>query len=100
MTRVPDFTRLPLDDGPVTARGDWSSAFLAETGQTPETLAWATPEEIDVRPLYGPDDLAQVDHLDGLPGLPPFVRGPYPTMYVGQPWTIRQYAGFSTAEES
>ncbi|MCB9967892.1 MAG: methylmalonyl-CoA mutase [Geminicoccaceae bacterium] len=100
MTRVPDFTRLPLDDGPVTARGDWASAFLAETGQTPEALAWATPEEIDVRPLYGPDDLAQVDHLDGLPGLPPFVRGPYPTMYVGQPWTIRQYAGFSTAEES
>ncbi len=100
MSRVPSFAQLPLDDGPRVADGDWAEAFLAETGRTPDSLAWTTPEDIAVRPLYGPDDLAPVDFLESLPGLPPFVRGPYPTMYVGQPWTIRQYAGFSTAEES
>ncbi|WP_192183738.1 methylmalonyl-CoA mutase [Mesorhizobium amorphae] len=59
-----------------------------------------TPEGIAVKHLYGQGDLTGVPHLDTYPGLPPFVRGPYPTMYVQQPWTIRQYAGFSTAEES
>ncbi|ANT50657.1 methylmalonyl-CoA mutase [Mesorhizobium amorphae] len=59
-----------------------------------------TPEGIAVKHLYGQGDLKGVPHLDTYPGLPPFVRGPYPTMYVQQPWTIRQYAGFSTAEES
>ena len=61
---------------------------------------WLTPEGIDVKPLYGPDDARGLDFLDGFPGIPPYVRGPYPTMYVTQPWTIRQYAGFSTAEHS
>src|SRR6185369_14075502 len=61
---------------------------------------WLTPEGIAVKPSYGPDDLAGLDFLDTYPGLPPFLRGPYPTMYVTQPWTIRQYAGFSTAEDS
>ncbi|MFG2039586.1 methylmalonyl-CoA mutase [Dactylosporangium sp. NPDC048998] len=61
---------------------------------------WHTPEGIDVKGFYGPDDLAGVDFLHGFPGIPPYVRGPYPTMYTTQPWTIRQYAGFSTAEES
>ena len=61
---------------------------------------WLTPEGIAVKPAYGPDDLAGLDFLDTFPGIAPFLRGPYPTMYVTQPWTIRQYAGFSTAEDS
>ena len=61
---------------------------------------WQTPEGIAVRPAYSARDRAGLDFLDGWPGLPPFVRGPYPTMYVERPWTIRQYAGFSTAEDS
>jgi len=61
---------------------------------------WRTPEGIAVKSAYGPDDLTGLDFLDTYPGLPPFLRGPYPTMYVTQPWTIRQYAGFSTAEDS
>jgi methylmalonyl-CoA mutase len=62
--------------------------------------AWESPEGIEVKTTYGPDDLAGLDALDTWPGLPPYLRGPYPTMYTTQPWTIRQYAGFSTAEES
>ncbi|HZP14333.1 MAG TPA: methylmalonyl-CoA mutase, partial [Nocardioides sp.] len=61
---------------------------------------WESPEGIEVKGLYTPDDLAGADALDTYPGLSPFLRGPYPTMYTSQPWTIRQYAGFSTAEES
>ncbi len=63
-------------------------------------LIWHTPEQIPVRPLYTAADLDGVDHLDTMPGLPPFVRGPYATMYVQRPWTVRQYAGFSTAKDS
>ncbi|WP_243056871.1 methylmalonyl-CoA mutase [Nocardioides sp. SR21] len=61
---------------------------------------WMSPEGIEIKPSYGPEDIAGLDALDTLPGLSPFLRGPYPTMYTTQPWTIRQYAGFSTAEES
>lgn len=61
---------------------------------------WLSPEGIEIKPMYGPEDLEGLDALDTLPGLSPFLRGPYPTMYTTQPWTIRQYAGFSTAEES
>ena len=61
---------------------------------------WLTPEGIAVKPAFTADDIAGIDFVDGWPGVPPFVRGPYPTMYVEQPWTIRQYAGFSTAEDS
>ena len=61
---------------------------------------WETPEGIAVRPVYGPEDRNGLDFLDGLPGLPPYLRGPYPTMYVQRPWTVRQYSGFSTAEDS
>ncbi len=63
-------------------------------------LAWTTPEGIDVKPAYGPDAIAGLDTWQGFPGVAPFVRGPYPTMYATNPWTIRQYAGFSTAEDS
>ncbi|MFC7495109.1 MULTISPECIES: methylmalonyl-CoA mutase [unclassified Nocardioides] len=61
---------------------------------------WMSPEGIEIKPMYGPEDIAGLDALGTLPGLSPFLRGPYPTMYTTQPWTIRQYAGFSTAEES
>ena len=66
----------------------------------PDTTAWTTPEQIPLQPAYTPDDLADVDHLDYAAGIPPYLRGPYSTMYAFRPWTIRQYAGFSTAEES
>src|SRR5262245_8001006 len=71
------------------------------TGESP--LAgqhWLTPEEIPVKPAYSADDLSGIDFLDTFPGIAPYLRGPYPTMYVSQPWTVRQYAGFSTAEDS
>ncbi|MGH9191614.1 MAG: methylmalonyl-CoA mutase family protein, partial [Acidimicrobiales bacterium] len=80
---------------------DWR-ALAAEDlkGADADSLVWATPEGIDVRPLYTAADLAGVEALDSLPGFPPFVRGVRATMYANRPWTIRQYAGFSTAEES
>ena len=65
-----------------------------------EELFWETPEGIKVKPLYTEDDIKQLNHEIGLPGLPPYTRGPRATMYTNRPWTIRQYAGFSTAEES
>ena len=83
---IPDFSQIPFRplDAPAPAPAE----------------PWLTPEGIAVKSLYGPDDLAGLKNLDTWPGLPPYLRGPYPTMYVNQPWTVRQYAGFSTAEES
>ncbi|MEX4007171.1 methylmalonyl-CoA mutase [Neoaquamicrobium sediminum] len=78
----------------------WRAAAEKEAKRDPETLVWQTPEGIAVKPLYTAEDLEGVGHLGSLPGQPPFVRGPRATMYAGRPWTIRQYAGFSTAEES
>jgi methylmalonyl-CoA mutase len=69
-------------------------------GRPLESLTWHTPEGIDVAPLHTEEDIAGLEHLGSMPGLPPYVRGPRATMYAGRPWTIRQYAGFSTAEES
>ena len=86
-SKVPDFSTLGFDAPAASAR--------AATGEP-----WTTPEGIDVKPVYGPVDLAPIDFLDTYPGAPPFLRGPYPAMYAAQPWTIRQYAGFSTAEDS
>ncbi|MEM0923802.1 MAG: methylmalonyl-CoA mutase family protein, partial [Pseudomonadota bacterium] len=68
--------------------------------RSPDDLIWETPEGIAVKPLYTAEDAAALDHLGGLPGVSPFTRGPRATMYAGRPWTIRQYAGFSTAEAS
>ncbi|WP_192250971.1 methylmalonyl-CoA mutase [Mesorhizobium caraganae] len=79
---------------------DWHLLAERELKASPDILVWRTPEGIDVKPLYTADDLGGADHLATLPGLKPFVRGPRATMYAGRPWTIRQYAGFSTAEES
>ena len=69
-------------------------------GKPLESVHWRTPEGIDVKPLYTASDLESISRIDSMPGMPPFTRGPKATMYVGRPWTIRQYAGFSTAEES
>jgi methylmalonyl-CoA mutase len=79
---------------------DWRKLAQKDLKADPDTLVWHTPEGIDVKPLYTGEDLQGIGHLDSLPGFEPFVRGPRATMYAGRPWTIRQYAGFSTAEES
>jgi methylmalonyl-CoA mutase len=83
---------------PDFATVSWSEPKSGEA--KPRLDSWQTPEGISVKRLYGESDLAGLPFLDTWPGLAPFIRGPYPTMYVQQPWTIRQYAGFSTAEES
>jgi methylmalonyl-CoA mutase len=75
-------------------------SFTEWAGEENLKREWLTPEQILLKPVYGPDDLARLEHLDFAAGIPPFLRGPYSTMYVMNPWTIRQYAGFSTAEES
>ncbi|MFD8208728.1 methylmalonyl-CoA mutase [Streptomyces sp. NPDC059695] len=96
---IPDFSGIELgaqaaDGGP----DEWRSAVKKAAGG--DDLLWETPEGIAVKPLYTGQDLEGLDFLDTRPGMAPYLRGPYPTMYVNQPWTIRQYAGFSTAEES
>lgn len=82
------------------SRKDWEEKFKQETGKSLDDFIWETMEQIPVKSLYTNDDLKELEHKDYLSGLPPFFRGPYATMYVQRPWTIRQYAGFSTAEES
>ncbi|MEJ6500189.1 MAG: methylmalonyl-CoA mutase [Rhodobacterales bacterium] len=79
----------------------WAKIAAKELrGKPLESLDWMTPEGIKVKPVYGPEDLAGLDHVGDMPGMAPYTRGPKATMYAGRPWTIRQYAGFSTAEES
>ncbi|MFK0170966.1 methylmalonyl-CoA mutase [Streptomyces sp. NPDC090306] len=98
---IPDFTTVNLGTPTADADADdgaWRAAFEKATGGGDPL--WETPEGITVKPLYTGQDLAGLDFLETRPGIAPFLRGPYPTMYVNQPWTIRQYAGFSTAEES
>src|SRR5579863_10630632 len=87
MSQIPNFSTVPFaaPSNPISAGA-------------PRT--WTTPEGVDVKSLYGPRDREGLDLGSEWPGLPPYLRGPYPTMYVKQPWTVRQYAGFSTAEES
>ncbi|MEU1446431.1 methylmalonyl-CoA mutase [Streptomyces mirabilis] len=96
---IPDFSGIelgvPKADG---GNDEWRSAVKKATGGA--DLLWETPEGIAVEPLYTGQDLEGLDFLGTYPGIVPYLRGPYPTMYVNQPWTIRQYAGFSTAEES
>ena len=98
--QLPDFTKIAA---PTPSAGDadrWRSGVESATGLELSKLAWETPEGIDVAPLYTAADVSGLDFLDTYPGIAPFLRGPYPTMYVNQPWTVRQYAGFSTAEDS
>jgi len=100
---VPDLSTVDLAAPAVAdpgARERWAAAAQSATGLEVDEQRWETPEGIDVAPLYSAADLDGLDFLHTYPGLAPFLRGPYPTMYVNQPWTIRQYAGFSTAEDS
>ncbi|MDR6303635.1 methylmalonyl-CoA mutase [Nitrobacter vulgaris] len=90
MTRIPNFADVAF--APVTP--------LVAGSFEPSPEFWPTPEGIPVKPSYSEADLVGIDFLDTWPGIAPYLRGPYPTMYVNQPWTIRQYAGFSTAEDS
>lgn len=85
---------------PRASQEDWRQLAERELRLSPDDLLWRTPEGIDVKPLYTAEDIIGIVHLHSLPGVKPFVRGPRATMYAGRPWTIRQYAGFSTAEES
>ena len=89
MTRIPSFAEVSFEQ---------SAGANAAPAETPPV--WQTPEGIAVKPAYGAEDIAKLDFLDGLPGVPPYLRGPYPTMYLQRPWTVRQYSGFSTAEDS
>src|SRR5205085_9122033 len=85
MTTIPNFADVPLKDGAGAAsRETWQKV----AGPT-EPLTWTAPEQIPVRPLYSAADLQGALHLDTLPGMPPFLRGPYPTMHVLRPWTVR-----------
>ncbi|MFM2094609.1 MAG: Methylmalonyl-CoA mutase large subunit [Planctomycetota bacterium] len=103
MNSIPDFRRLPLyedrpeqrSDGGGRSRGGQSVVVDRHSAQE-----WMTPEQIAIRSVYSLEDLRGLDHLETMPGLPPYLRGPYATMYRLRPWTIRQYAGFSTAEDS
>lgn len=97
----PDFTKVEFaKNKKKVSYKKWKEKFIAETGRNPEDCAWETMEKIPVKPLYTPEDLKECEHIGYLSGIPPYLRGPYATMYVMRPWTIRQYAGFSTAEES
>jgi len=89
MTRIPSFADVKFEESTATAVAAPDAA-----------AAWQTPESIAVKSVYGAGDIARLDFLDGFPGIAPYLRGPYPTMYVQRPWTIRQYSGFSTAEDS
>lgn len=103
MNQIPDFTKVELNlgDEPEPDVDKWGESFHQEAGQAFEDLVWSTPEGIDIKPLYTQADLESTDTaVDSFPGFAPFLRGPYPTMYTNQPWTVRQYAGFSTAEDS
>ncbi|SHJ66844.1 methylmalonyl-CoA mutase [Tessaracoccus bendigoensis DSM 12906] len=95
---IPRFTDIDL--GAASEPADAAAQFEAINESLGHTAGWQTPEHILVPPLFGDADLKGLDFLNTRPGIPPFLRGPYATMYVNQPWTIRQYAGFSTAEES
>lgn len=97
----PDFTQ--IDYAPPQARAsrqDWAAQFEKETGQSVQQRVTDTMEQIAVNPLYDQKAYSQMEHLDYTAGIAPFLRGPYATMYSARPWTVRQYAGFSTAEES
>ncbi|GAC78267.1 methylmalonyl-CoA mutase [Gordonia malaquae] len=106
-TTIPSFADVELTPAAAeVGSGDALTAPLASAhGYTAEQVTWSTPEQIDVQPVYTRADRDAIAAdggypLDSIPGETPFIRGPYPTMYVNQPWTVRQYAGFSTAAES
>lgn len=99
MGKKPDFSQMSFQP-PRSSVDDWKKRLEQETGQSFEDFFTKTMEQIDLKPLYTQDVYKEMTHLQYMAGVPPFLRGPYPTMYVTRPWTVRQYAGFSTAEES
>ena len=100
MSKLPDFTKMSLNMAPQGDLNAWQNA--AKTAQDNDAGAGLrqTPEGIDIKPLYTAEDRSQLPFTDSYPGIAPYIRGPYSTMYVNKPWTVRQYAGFSTAEAS
>ncbi|MBT2730857.1 methylmalonyl-CoA mutase [Bacillus sp. ISL-75] len=97
----PDFQNISLfDDQSFMTKEEWKQKVHQEINTSIDDLLFETNEQISLKPLYTKEDREDLEHIDNLPGLPPYTRGPYPTMYVNRPWTVRQYAGFSTAEES
>ena len=102
MSTRPDFSKVDFTAPCIEkeTKEQWAARVKAETGMSVEELVTHTMEQIDVQPNYTRADIKDAVHTGYTAGLPPFLRGPYPTMYVTRPWTVRQYAGFSTAEES
>ena len=96
----PDFTKLSLDAAPARDEAAWKKQLEAEVGKKYDDIVNTTMEHVKVRSFYTHDEYDHMHHLDFASGIPPCLRGPYSTMYVFRPWTVRQYAGFSTAEES
>ena len=96
----PDFTKISLSDAPQVDEAAWKAEFEKAAKADYDSLAYKTMEHVAVKPIYNHDEYDHMNHLDFASGIPPFLRGPYATMYVFRPWTVRQYAGFSTAEES
>lgn len=101
MADHPDFTKIELGSSKnAVPLSSWEEGFRKETGKPPKDFQWMTNEQIPVKALYTMKDYDRLEHLGFTAGISPFLRGPYATMYVFRPWTVRQYAGFSTAEES
>ncbi len=101
MSKLPDFSQIEFESRvPPADMQRWRKEVEARTRQAAEAQIWQTQERIDIKALHTAADLRALEHLDFVAGIPPFLRGPYPTMYAHRPWTIRQYAGYSTAEES
>jgi methylmalonyl-CoA mutase len=99
--KIPDYTKIDFaTEKSKSSLKEWEKKAEAESNMKLEDLEWKTNEQIGVKPLYTAKDLEGMEHLDYVAGIPPFLRGPYATMYSMRPWTVRQYAGFSTAEES
>lgn len=102
MASIPNMAGVPWNGGlpSVADSAAWRALAQQSAGVSLDSLLWQTPEHIPVKPVYGSEDLRDLEQLHTMPGFPPFLRGPYKTMYVERPWTVRQYTGFSTAEES
>ena len=102
MDKRTDFSKINIKDIKIRniSSSEWGNEVLKGRKIIPGDLLWETLEQIDVKPFYRPDDISGMEHVGFTAGIPPFLRGPYATMYLQRPWTVRQYAGFSTAEES
>lgn len=101
MTKKPDFTKIAFSaKNDTVTYNEWKNEATKRLGKDIENCTWQTNEQIEVNPLYHRRDYKELEHLGFTAGIPPYLRGPYATMYVFRPWTIRQYAGFSTAQES